>query len=46
MLTVNEGGEEHAEAAEATGLIGPHAHDSKSALQHNVVGHRAAELRL
>ena len=45
-LTVDEGGEEHAEAAEPALLVGPHADHAHAAVQHHVVGHRAAELGL
>lgn len=45
-LTVYIGGEEHAEAAEAALLVRPHPHDPHAVVQHQVVGHRAAELGL
>lgn len=45
-LTVYVGGEEHAEAAEAALLVRPHPHDPHAVVQHQVVGHRAAELGL
>lgn len=44
--TFSEGGEEDAEAAFAAALIGPHADDAYWREQHDVIGHRAAELIL
>ena len=46
VLTFLVGGEEDAEAALAAGLVRPHADDPQRGGQHDVVGHRRAELVL
>ena len=45
-LTLLVGCEEDAEAALAAGLVRPHADDAQRGDQHDVVGHRGAELTL
>lgn len=45
-LTLLVGGEEDAEAALPAGLVRPHADDAQRGDQHDVVGHRGAELAL
>lgn len=43
-LTLLEGCEEYTEAALSAPLVGPHANHAQRGHQHDVVGHRAAEL--
>lgn len=45
-LTLLVGGEEDAEAALAARLVRPHPDDAQRGDQHDVVGHRGAELAL
>lgn len=45
-LTLLVGREEDAEAALAAGLVRPHADDAQRGNQHDVIGHRGAELAL
>lgn len=45
-LTLLKGCEEHLKSAVPTALIGPHADDPKTRAEHDVIGHRATELRL
>ncbi len=45
-LTLLVGCEKDAEAAFAAGLVRPHADDAQRGNQHDVVGHRGAELAL
>lgn len=45
-LTFLIGGEKDAKATPAAEFVGPHADDSQSGDQHDVVGHRGAELAL
>lgn len=45
-LTLLVGREKDAEAAFAAGLVRPHADDAQRGNQHDVVGHRGAELAL
>lgn len=45
-LTFLVGCEKDAEAAFAAGLVSPHTDDAQRGNQHDVVGHRGAELAL
>lgn len=45
-LTLLVGSEEDAEAAPPAALVCPHADDAQRGDQHDVVGHRGAELAL
>lgn len=46
LLTVNIRGKKHSETTKSAFLIGPHSYNPHAIIQHQVIGHRAAELGL